>query len=577
MPFRWYEKQADGSLLELTLVGVTEYDPANPDQIIVKPLQVSRVGDPIPASTPLPPLITTLTMSIRTSATLVWTAPNNTGRPPITDYNVYRSSNGGPETYIDNVGSASILSFTDTPVPVGTPEIVFTYRVRAVNADGVGAPSSGRLVQWSGIVLQPPTPPTNFTRGQLTSSSVTLTWSVTPDTAVTKYGIYNGDTLLVDNIDKNALSFTWNNLTPGATYSALNLRRFGNGQWSGQSNTIAPFTIPQPTTSKFFGHQPGKMYVGMTIGPQTNSPYNGSEPSWDTMVTDTIQHQVYADRIYQPSYTGKAQTDLGDVPAERRIPWISSKPADISGSLPNSQAGWDSIASGNADAAIRAYFDSLLGVAGLANGPIVWTFHHEPQQVGRTAAIGTSFNNAFNRIIDLAKARPTWNDKIIFCPNYMEFMWRSSDSRQIGGAVQNAWFPSSALQRWDFFSFDMYPFQSTSVSTSPTDYQSVHPIMRIQRMKDSLNLYGYPDMLLGVGEFAGRHNIGGYVWTSAQWARSIMDYMSNDPRFWIACWFNSDGGVADESLMWGLEPGDTETQMAVFREKLSISARLADL
>lgn len=579
MTFKWFEKQANGTLLQLNLVGVAEADPANPDgPKVTKALQVSRVGDPIVPLTPLPPNITTFTLTTRTSMSLGWTAPDNTGRPPITDYNIYRQNDGGADTYVGHTGSGSTLTFVDSPLPTNTPEIVFTYTVRAVNSDGVGAASSAKIVQWSGgVITQPPAAPTNLVRGSLTSSSVVLTWAVTADASVTKQAIYNGNTLLVDNIDKNALSFTWSGLTPGNTYSAINVRRFNSAGWSGQSNTVA-FTVPQPSAGQFFGHQPGKVYVGMTVGPQTNSPYNGSEPSWDTMVNNTIQVPgVYAERIYAPTYGTKAQTCLGEVAAKRRIPWISNKPGNISGSIPNTQAGWDSIASGNFDAAIRTTFDDLLDTPAANNGPIVWTFHHEPQQVGRSASVGTSFNNAFNRIIDIAKARPTWNDNIVFCPNYMEYLWRAPDSRQIGGSVQNAWFPASALSRWDFFSFDIYPFDDGNVSTDPTNYFSVHPPMRIQRIKDSLDLYGYSNMLLGVGEFAGRHNIPTYVWTAAQWVRSIMDYMEADPRFWIACYFNSDGGVADESLMWGAEAGDTETQMTVFREKLGTSARLSDL
>ena len=589
MPYRWFEKQSDGTLLELNLVGVTQEDPSNPDNIISKPVQVSNVGDPIAPSTPLGPVISpTSSMVSRTSAVLYWSAPNNTGRPSITDYRIYRKDNGGVETYIDNTGSGSILTFTDTSLPTSTPEIIFTYIVRAVNSDGIGDASSGIFLQWSGTPSpQPPSAPFNLARGALTSSYVILTWDFTYDSSVLKQAIYNNETLLVDNIDKAAKSYTWN-LPSGTSYSQINVRRYNSSGWSGKSSpSNISFTIPQPSSGLFFGHQTGKVYIGMTVGPQTNSPYNGSEPSWETMVTNTIQVTgVYADRIYAPNFGTKAQTDLSDTAAKRRIPWISNKPNNIASAAPNTLAGWSSIASGTYDAQIRSAFDDLLDTPAANNGPIVWTFHHEPQQVGRTAAYGAAFNDAFNRIIDIAKSRPTWNDKIIFGPNYMEYLWRASDSRDISGADHLSWFPESALSRWDFFSWDMYPWDNGTNTTSLTDWDSIHPIMRIQRIFNTLSSVGYPNMMCGIGEFAQRY---GYTYPSGtesgrdlrsgtKWVRMLLDYVTNNPdRFWLVSYFNSDGGVANESLMWPKESFDTESTMDVFREKLSISARLSDL
>jgi hypothetical protein len=295
---------------------------------------------------------------------------------------------------------------------------------------------------------------------------------------------------------------------------------------------------------------------------------------------------------------------LGATVGSRRIPWISQKPDDFTTATSN-QSGWNSIASGNHDSDIRAHFDALLGIAASANGPIIWTFHHEPQQQGLTASYGTSFNNAFNHIIDIAKARPTWNDRILFAPNYMEWLWRSSTSRDITSTNHLAWFPSSALSKWDFFSWDMYPYDvgggAGTNTTDPADWETIHPITRIERIFSTLTAVGYPNMMCAIGEFAQRAGLkdsatppqpitpisfpyptgtqtGRDLRSGAKWVRMIMDYMTNNPdRFWACAYFSSDGGAALESLLWPMLSVDTESTLSVFKDKLDVSARLQDL
>ena len=553
MPYRFFEKQSNGSLIELNLEGQYQGE-----EFGVQPLSISTVGDPVPPLTPLAPVINagTTVLTTRTSATINWAAPNNTGRPPITDYRIYRQDDGGAEAYIGHTGSASTLTYVDSPVPTNTPEIVFTYIVRAVNADGIGAPSSGVNVQWGSVVTSPPAAPTNLQQGTLTSSSVALTWEFPADASVTKQAIYNNNTLLVDNIDPASVAYVWSGLTPGTSYSAINIRRYNSAGWSGASNTVA-FVVPQPSSGSFYGHQPGLIYVGFS----TDVNYNQA-------ITE-IGSDVDVYRIFNPTDSGKIGSCY--TRSTKMIPWVSIKPTDLG--LPQSNpdiTDWNSIAAGNQDTQIRNLADSLLSyVQGSNKSPMVLTFHHEPVGPDRSATAGNAYTAAFSRIIDLFKARPTWNDRILFGPCYEEFTFRS-------GATPDwtVWCKSSFMNKCDFFGFDMYQFASNNTNNGAA--------LRIGRIKSMLTSRGYADMPLGVGECGGRQEAFGYEvdpsrWTSAQYGRQWVNYLESDDQFWIVSFYNATDVGNSRLTQPAIVPPDTETYMNTFRDILSSGAHLATL
>lgn len=561
---RWYEKQVDGSLLELNLLG------EHAGEGVVTALQVSRVGDPSPAQTPRAPVIDPELSSLtsRTSATLVWAAPDGTGLPPVTDYRIYRSDDGGTEVFIDNTGSASILTFTDTPLPTDTPEILFTYTVRAVNSDGVGEPSSALNLQWDEVVTSPPAAPTNFQRGTLTSSSVALTWDFVADSTVTHQGIFNNNNLLVNNIDKAVKSYVWNGLTPGATYSALNVRRYngvaGNTPtgWSARSNQLS-FTVPQPQgEGQFLAHQPGLTYIGQS-----------TEINYQQTINE-IGAEVNVYRIFNPSNVSKIEDCFGGRP-RKMIPWLSIKPNHLGapGGDDNAVSSWASIASGNYDSQIRNVMDNLLEWVQDPDGqPMVVTFHHEPIGPTNRNSDGTTYTNAFHRIIDVAESRPDWIDgKILWCPNYEEFTLRQGQTPN-----WNTWCNSAFMNRMHFMSWDMYQFAGTNAQNNATT--------RIPRIYSMMEQRGFGDMPLGIGEWGARQQDFGYDqntsrYTSAQYARQFVDYMmlpEQQERWWITSVYNASD-VGDSRLTTETRPPDTESYMECYREYLATSARLSTI
>src|SRR5262249_6957028 len=70
-----------------------------------------------------------------TSITLSWTAPAG----PVTSYNVYRGTTAGGE---GNVPYATLVASSPWTDPSTSANTTYYYRVSAVNAGGIGAPSN---------------------------------------------------------------------------------------------------------------------------------------------------------------------------------------------------------------------------------------------------------------------------------------------------------------------------------------------------------------------------------------------------------------------------------------------------
>jgi hypothetical protein len=257
----------------------------------VTALVLPSVPDPIPDLTPLAPVLSAV-LDSRTQATLTWVAPDNTGRPPLTDYRIFRSTDGGAETLVHSMGTAATLTWTETGLPTSTsPEKIFVYTVRAVNADpdgtaGGGDPSNAVTLQWAGTPLSAPTAPTNLTRSGLTSSQVTLTWAETPDTSVDKHGIYQGSTLIRDGLDALATSYVLNGLAANTTYSQISVKRHNATGWSPASNALT--------------------FTTLSGGGVTQAPLLGSSipDNQDPVFTQIDAVRVYSLSESSPAYSG---------------------------------------------------------------------------------------------------------------------------------------------------------------------------------------------------------------------------------------------------------------------------------
>jgi chitodextrinase len=198
-----------------------------------------NVNTPGPPDTQAPSTPTSLASSnlAPTSVTLSWNA--STDNVGVTGYEVSRDG-----VLLDTV---TATSFDDTGLTAGTS---YAYSVIAIDAADNGSPPAMLSVTTpSAADTQPPTTPGSLVFSNVTSTSVTLTWSAATDNVgVTGYQVSRDGSPLTTTA---ALSFTDSPLSPGTTYqysvvavdaatnaSAPSSATIATGSSGGTSNTI---------------------------------------------------------------------------------------------------------------------------------------------------------------------------------------------------------------------------------------------------------------------------------------------------------------------------------------------------
>lgn len=248
-----FEKQSDGTLVPIVLEG--EYA----GQGVIRPLVMADGDGPSAPETLSAPGLEG-SMPAVTSVELVWTpAADGTSKPPVTAWEIQRRrsyDNGASyDAWAAVTGSpvaATARTFTDGGLASATPQIIREYRVRGVNAAGDGDWSNAKRLQWQSVDTGAPTAPTNLTLGTIASTSVPLSWTETADAMVTKHGIFEGNTLVRDNLDRVATSYVYAGLVAQSTHTNVNVRRAnldpvtGATRWSPASNMRTFTTTGNP-------------------------------------------------------------------------------------------------------------------------------------------------------------------------------------------------------------------------------------------------------------------------------------------------------------------------------------------
>jgi len=82
---------------------------------------------------------------VKSKALLKWTAPPITGGSPITGYNVYIGAKSiSPSAKPVNT---SPIKATSTTIKIPKAKVLYSVEVRAINAAGVGSPSSAAVFE----------------------------------------------------------------------------------------------------------------------------------------------------------------------------------------------------------------------------------------------------------------------------------------------------------------------------------------------------------------------------------------------------------------------------------------------
>ena len=174
---------------------------------------------------------------------LRWSAPSNTGGSPITGYRIeWRPPNTSNWKFLVPGPSGTATTYIDTRL---APNTTRYYRVRALNAQGQGPPSSAV----SGTTNPArPGQPRNLRARAAGPTSITLAWEVPLDDGgerVTGYTIRvrraNETTwsTIPRNTGPQETTFTHTGLQPatGYSYQVAAINRLGAGQWSFEAST----------------------------------------------------------------------------------------------------------------------------------------------------------------------------------------------------------------------------------------------------------------------------------------------------------------------------------------------------
>ena len=191
-----------------------------------------------------------------TELRLTWRPPSNTGGSPITGYRIEWSSTGAwPGTFLLPGPTGTATTYVDTGL---APNTTRYYRVRALNAQGQGNPSTA--VRGTTNAARPGQPQ-NLRARAAGPTSITLAWEApTSDGGerITGYSIRrrgpnDGTWITIPrNTGPQETTFTDTGLQPATAYryQVAAVNRLGAGQWSFEASTStyaqtpgAPFNL----------------------------------------------------------------------------------------------------------------------------------------------------------------------------------------------------------------------------------------------------------------------------------------------------------------------------------------------
>ena len=191
-----------------------------------------------------------------TELQLTWRPPTNTGGSPITGYRIEWSSTGAsPWNFLVPGPTGTATTYLHTGLAPNTTRF---YRVRALNAQGQGAPSNA--VRGTTNAARPGQP-RNLRARAAGPTSITLAWEAPSSDGgerITGYtirmrGPSDGTWITIPrNTGPQETTFTHTGLRPATTYryQVAAINRIGTGQWSFEASTStyaqapgAPFNL----------------------------------------------------------------------------------------------------------------------------------------------------------------------------------------------------------------------------------------------------------------------------------------------------------------------------------------------
>jgi chitodextrinase len=272
------------------------------------------------------------------SVDLAWAAAtDNVG---VAGYRVVRNGTVLP-------GTVTALAYTDTGLSPGTQ---YTYTVRALDAAGNTSVDSPPATITTSVAADtvPPTAPATLTAGNVTTSSVDLTWAAATDNVgVTGYRVVRNGTVLPGTV--TALAYTDTGLSPGTqyTYTVRALDAAGNTSVDSPPATIttsvAADTVPPTAPATLTAGNVTTSSVDLTWAAATdNVGVTGYRVVRNgTVLPGTVTALAYTDTGLSPgtqyTYTVRAvdaagNTSVDSPPATTTTPWFTEAWSGADGS-----------------------------------------------------------------------------------------------------------------------------------------------------------------------------------------------------------------------------------------------------
>jgi fibronectin type 3 domain-containing protein len=226
---------------------------------------------------------------------LVWN-PSSDPESGIAGYLVYRDGAG-------LVGSAEDTAFQDQGLEPGT---VYTYRVSAVNGDGLesdrSAPASARTLD--DVDPTPPPAPDDLGAQAVSPSQINLSWTAVqdPESGVSTYRIFRDEEVVGST---SSTSFSDTELQPITTYSYQISAVNGDGFESEKSNEASATTLAAPDST------PPTTPTGLTAQAASQTQINLAWTAADDPESGVASYNVYRGNQLIGSAAGTSFFDTG--------------------------------------------------------------------------------------------------------------------------------------------------------------------------------------------------------------------------------------------------------------------------
>jgi hypothetical protein len=284
-------------------------------------------------------------------------------------------------------------------------------------------------------------------------------------------------------------------------------------------------------TPRFPGHQPGRIYLGMS----TSLP-------WADAVAQTGPVGLRRSFATWDAHARQLRTVAEDH-AAGRLPWVSFR-------VPTpGAAGWREVNAGRYDEALRSRARDYARLG----KPVIVTYHHEPGNES-TEADGPAYTAAWCRIFDLFEQQGALRT-VCFAPILSDWTFQERNRAEDPATWVSR--PMLArISRNSFLGVDVYQNRRNATFAE-----------RLGAVIDWTASRGYPSMMVGVGEMGACRYFGDSpkpeAWIADNWSWAV----ANTSRIAAISYFNSTANSKD-GHNWRLDEAGT-TKLARYRSMLA--------